>query len=467
MPDLESAPHSWHQQPDIANLSPESFTAQKLQHATPEHLYLTSRRFFIGPIPTAWLSKHRRDWYKHHLRINYSTRTATFSSDPREARQRRLSGAEGPSSSALFQHSFPQPEELDTEEEGGAQSTEASGANGASPASASTPPALQVPRGTAQKDDVIVGNEDEEFVDAPSEPEDVDDEDLHVFTHEEGEYDPNKPPMPHRSSTKSFVTASSMPNAADDIDDESEEDDAETPRAEERQQPQMTGLQVPADNEEPGRKSLGKQSLSAVTSHGEPASTMGGTPSVDADSTSSLLRKADLNKTPVPADAEVATSPPTKGILARVKRRSTMGLSKLDSSNGASATPQDLTRKGSNLRNLVKFDIPEDSKRQAVHFKAKRAQMTIQRAGTKLRRKSIKDGLVVKMERMLVRVDAADEVPEDFDENVNQRVVTRVKDKWREYMIVCRHSHTDDSDFLLQLYQTRVGFAVELVSNSC
>jgi hypothetical protein len=60
------------------------------------------------------------------------------------------------------------------------------------------------------------------------------------------------------------------------------------------------------------------------------------------------------------------------------------------------------------------------------------------------------------MERMLVRVDAADEVPDDFDENVNQRVVSRVKETWREYMIVCRHSHVNDADFVLQLYQTRV-----------
>lgn len=317
---------------------------------------------------------------------------------------------------------------------------------------------MQVPRGTAKNGDVPIGNEDEEFVDAPSEPEDVDDEDLHVYTHEEGEFDPSKPPLPHRSSTKSYVTASSKPDTAGDGDEvESEEDDAETPRAEEPAQPHMSGLQVTAGEEEPGRKSMGKQPLSAVTSHGAAASTTGGAPSVDADSTSSLLRTADFNnKEPPPVDAAVASSPPAKGILARVKRRSAMGLSKSESSNAANASSNDLARKGSNLRNLVKFDIPEDSKRQAVHFKAKKAQMTIARAGTKLRRKSIKDGLVVKMERMLVRVDAADEVPEDFDENVNQRVVSRVKDKWREYMIVCRHSHTDEADFLLQLYQTRV-----------
>ena len=123
----------------------------------------------------------------------------------------------------------------------------------------------------------------------------------------------------------------------------------------------------------------------------------------------------------------------------------------------------DLTRKKSNLRNLVKFDIPEDSRRATIQLKAKKAQMTVQRAGTKIRRQKIKDGLVVKMERMLVRVDAAAEVPEDFDENVNQRVVSRVKDKWREYMVVCRHSHTNDAEFLLQLYQTRVRFSVAFI----
>lgn len=313
----------------------------------------------------------------------------------------------------------------------------------------------------------MIGSRDEEFVDAPSEPEDIDDDDLRVYTHEEGEFDPSKPQLPHRSSSRSFVTASSMPNTANNDDEVvSEEENAQTPRAEGPAQTEVAGSQVAA-GEESGWKSLGKQPLSAIVSHGAAASTTGGPLSVDADSTSSLLRKADLNKEPASTNAGEDDSPSSvKGILARARRRSTMGMFKSDSPNGNSPYEQGLAHKGSNLRNLVKFDIPEDSKRQAVHFKAKKAQMTIQRAGVKLRRKSIKDGLVVKMERMLVRVDAADEVPEDFDENVNQRVVSRVKDKWREYMIVCRHSHTDEADFLLQLYQTRVLIAFASVSKA-
>lgn len=444
MPDQR--PHSWHLQPDIANLSPDSYTAQRLQHATPEHLYLTSRRFFIGPIPTAWLSKHRRDWYKHHLRINYSTRAATFSSDPHEARQRRLSGLEGPSSSALFQHSFPQPEELDAEEEEGAENRQASGANGTAPATAA---ALQVPRGSEQKEDVIAGNEDEPFVDASSEPED--DGDLGVHTEENGEFDVNEPLQPRRSSTKSFVTASS--SRANAKDDEVGDSQDNTPGREEQGQAQASGLQVPTGQEETGQKSLGKRPSSTVESHDAAASTVGGA-SVDAGSTSSLLHKADMNKAPAPA--VVDPKPPTKGILARVQRKSEIRLSTSGQLNNTVSSTENLTRKKSNLRNLVKFDIPEDSKRATIHLKAKKAQMTVQRAGTKIRRQRIKDGIVVKMERMLVRVDAAAEVPDDFDENVNQRVVSRVKDKWREYMIVCRHSHSDAAEFVLQFYQTRV-----------
>ncbi|KAF2027047.1 hypothetical protein EK21DRAFT_115168 [Setomelanomma holmii] len=428
-------PPSWHQQPDIANLSPDSFTAQKLQHATPEHLYLTWRRFFIGPIPTAWLSKHRRDWYKHHLRINYSTRTATFSSDPKEARQRRLSGLEGPSSSALFQHSFPQPEELDVEEAEGHNGVEAGAANGEASATTSTPPALQVPRASQQKDDVIIGNEDEDFVDAPSEPED--ESNLRVYTHEEGEFDPAKEQKPRRSSTKSFVTASSTRLAAEQ-EEESEGSAKDTLQDEEHGQAQASGLHVPSEQEEAVQKSLGKRPVSTVESLHPQTSTAGGTSAA------------------APTSADVDVKPPAKGILARVKRRSELRLSKSDSVNDAGGASETLARKESNLRNLVKFDIPEDSKRAKVHLKAKQAQMTISRAPTKLRKQRLRDGLVVKMERMLVRVDAAGEVPDDFDENVNQRVTSRVKDKWREYMIVCRHSHTDSADFVLQLYKTRV-----------
>ncbi|KAF2127693.1 hypothetical protein P153DRAFT_432772 [Dothidotthia symphoricarpi CBS 119687] len=443
---------SWHQLPDIGSLSPDSYTAQKLKHATPEHVHLTSRRFFIGPIPTGWLSKNRRDWYKHHLRINYSNRAATFSANPREARQRRLSGQEGPSASALFQHSFPQPDEVRVQEEEGAQEAEGSGANGTPATTSATPAALPIPRGSEQKDDVMSGNEEDEFVDAPSEPEDDE---------EEAAFNPRARQTPRRSSTKSFVTASSVPNPT--IDDEDDVEEAEDhgveetqddiTREEEVEEAQASGLHVPTSEEGDGHKSSDNRLLSPAQSHAPPSTL--GPASIDAGSTSSLIRKADVKKEPLVANVDPKS--PSRGIMARVRRMSEMNSSEGGPSNTTDLPGENITRKKSNLRNLVKFDIPEDSKRAKVHLQAKRAQMTVQRTPSKLRRRKIKDGIVVKMERMLVRVDAATgAVPEDFDENVNQRVVSRVKDKWREYMIVCRHSHTGEADFVLQLYKTRV-----------
>jgi hypothetical protein len=190
------------------------------------------------------------------------------------------------------------------------------------------------------------------------------------------------------------------------------------------------------------------------STNGAAASTRG-EPSVDAVSTTSLLRNTDRDKAPSDADPPS----PSNGILARVTGKSESGPS---SEPNATSNPSNriegaLSRRKSNLRNLVKFDIPEDSKRASVHFRAKQAQMTVQRASSKLKRRKIKDGLVVKMERMLVRVDmAGNEVPDDFDENGSQKIDLRVKDKWREYMIVCRHSSSDDAEFVLQMYQTRV-----------
>ncbi|KAJ4289250.1 hypothetical protein N0V90_011592 [Kalmusia sp. IMI 367209] len=422
MPDQR--PHSWHYAPEIATLSPDSYTAQRLQHATPEHLHLTSRRFFIGPIPEAWLKTHRRDWYKHHLHINYSTRTSTFSAtDRRGSRDRRLTGLEGPSSSALFQHSFPQPEDVEVEDAEDAEDGQEGQTSGEQTAKAQSqsPPALQIPRASTHKDDVQAPDEDE-FVDAESEP----DEDLRVYTHQqesETSFDPTATQKSRRASSKSFVTASSIPtsSAADNSGEGSPPEE----------QAQASGLQVPTGSEATGSKSPDKRLLLTESATGGPAPASG-EPSVDAVSTTSLLRKADSHKAPL----DTTAAPPSRGILARVKRRSENASS--DSTGSAlERAGESLSRRKSNLRNLVKFDIPEDSKRASIHLRAKQAQMTVQRASTKLRRRKIKDGLIVKMERMLVRVDTAGrEVPDEFDENASQKIESRVKDKWREYMVV-------------------------------
>lgn len=75
----------------------------------------------------------------------------------------------------------------------------------------------------------------------------------------------------------------------------------------------------------------------------------------------------------------------------------------------------------------------------------------------KLRSSKIKDGEVIKMDKMLVRIDITQQqLPEQFDERVSQGVETRSLDKWREYMIVCRKHSEDGATAVLQIHKTRV-----------
>lgn len=321
-----------------------------------------------------------------------------------------MTGLEGPSSSALFQYSFPQPDDLEVEDD----QAPTNGHHGVPSATASnTPLALPVPRASEQR-----GNESGSDIDS------------------------FKPQNTRRASTMSFVTASSVPAPLPS--------DGNTGLAiEDHEQP--SGLQVPNSDGEMNNKAREIRQPSNVESTiAGPASTVG-EPPADAVSTTPLLRKADKDKNVLP---DSMSSP--KGILARMQRRSEPGASS-SASSPLERVGDTLSRQTSTLRNLVKFDVPEDSKRASIHLRAKQAQMTVQRASTRLRRKKLQDGLVVKMERMLVRVDAAvNQVPDDLDENASQKIDSRVKDKWREYMVVCRHSESEGADFVLQMYKTRV-----------
>ncbi|KAL4907923.1 hypothetical protein BDW74DRAFT_166510 [Aspergillus multicolor] len=58
------------------------YTVEKLRHASANHVHITNRRFFVGPIPKNWLQSHRKSWYRKKLSFrNYRSRTVTFSAE--------------------------------------------------------------------------------------------------------------------------------------------------------------------------------------------------------------------------------------------------------------------------------------------------------------------------------------------------------------------------------------------------
>lgn len=106
----------------------------------------------------------------------------------------------------------------------------------------------------------------------------------------------------------------------------------------------------------------------------------------------------------------------------------------------------------------VRFKVTEGVEygRQRIGNKAVRARDRV--VNKSFRRDTLREGTIVKMERMLVRSEITQQpVPEDFDENESQKIESRLLEKWREFMVVARKSKKQDSDdFRLQIYKTRV-----------
>lgn len=110
---------------------------------------------------------------------------------------------------------------------------------------------------------------------------------------------------------------------------------------------------------------------------------------------------------------------------------------------------------------LVRFNVPGDAPHEDVDTKAKLTHMH-RRRSWRHRHGQGRPGEIVKMEKMLVRIDSTiNELEPDYDENSSLKVDIRAIEKWREYVVVCRESNTQDSDYSIQMYKTRVIPAVD------
>lgn len=109
---------------------------------------------------------------------------------------------------------------------------------------------------------------------------------------------------------------------------------------------------------------------------------------------------------------------------------------------------------------LIRFNIPEETHNQ-VEAKVKLKQADRRRLW-RHRHGQGHPGEIVKAEKMLVRMDSTmQELEADYDENGSLKVDTRIIEKWREYVVVCRESTNVGADYSLQLYKTRVIPSVE------
>lgn len=286
---------------------------------------------------------------------------------------------------------------------------------------------------------------------------------------------PSKSRSSRRVSTASFVTAREGSEEEDDNEDEDADQDELTPIAT-RTAVGLDGNETPGDSlHQPGKSPLaafGTTSREArppmdshssamsllrhINDHDEsmmqpsPAISSINNPNHDdrdltgGTSAISLLRnvqdEVQLPQSPDPA--------PKRGILRKLRPK-TRHVEPAPSGN-----VEDPLTNGQQPDGTVRFDVPDEivGVDPPLHVERRRRKRALRR----LRKGIVHDGEIVKMEKMLVRVEyTTHEVPSDFDENDSPKIESRIEKRWREYVVVCRQSASDDMDFVLQFYDTR------------
>lgn len=458
----------------IESLGDESsYTVHRLRHASPEHLYLTTRRCFVGPIPEGWLKTHRKEWYKHYLGIHHSSKAPSFSASSDVGRRRRLTGLDIPNASSVYRASFPQPDDVrrtgNREEENNEaadnddddEDTERprknsrsqdlhvistlegidDGAESDGEATIRAPVALDIPRGGPTDPGLLRGEENAEEL-------------LSSYTTANTVTSPSTP------------TPSATPRPGDVQVDYTVSRPTDTFR---RRQTSETSFVTASDGgsiivDEPGTTS---------PVNVEPPTDDEATPR-NSPRTGEVRSSASFDTTnpdtpgPTTSDTFLLGSQHSQQLDQGVSGKDTAGT--FENSNLQQKTPQnaeqgDVSNTESRSPGLVRFNIPETPVlKQEMQVRAKLTQgirkSKLSRAFT---RGKLKDGEIVKVEKMLVRLDmttGSEQPHEDYDEKDSQRVETRITEKWREFMVVCRESHEDDAVLCLQMYKTRVSIKV-------
>ncbi|KAI9693195.1 MAG: hypothetical protein M1822_005191 [Bathelium mastoideum] len=438
-----------HPQTSIATLDPDSHTAQRLvrsnalskqqaidtleqRHSTPEHLHLTTRRCFIGPIPEGWLKSHRRDWYKHQLGLSESSRQPSFRASGNVSKQRRLTGLDGPSATAVYGHSFKQPNALELAEEDEAEEGQA----GLHKATTESPPAIGVSRSSPHPPPGI----EEGTTSLRPRKEETTYEDARTTQSPDGPTGENNiKPQIEGSKSRRESEAPSFRTAAEQLPSQRQKSNETDPAP----RPLSTVQETSNVGTGSASKSSGDSASGALRSGSEDQ------PGA-ATSTTSLVRHGNHNDITAKDRPGSSAKPPTHNESD----------APAEAQMAEPSAPKKSRRK---TLGAVRFNVSDQLAKNELQMKAKLAQLSRQRTIRNLRTSTRQEGQIMKMERMLVRIDwSQQQLPREYDENCSQKIERRTLDKWRELMVVCRATVSgEEASFKLQMYKTRVIPALE------
>ena len=372
----------------------------------------------------------------------------TFAASPGSFRQRQLTGLDGASATATLARSFPQPDDVDDDEEENDEEAEnQESEQGSDTALESDEEGIEEPVGRQEELDrqqssgQSASNQKREsrgagrshdkgsFVTAVTKQP-------RSFREQLAPGKPNKGPK--RSS---FVTANENPPAsAQSIGKTEDTEDVKD---------QRTSLSV-RDRKKSGNQSPTTPGSGPLSTSFENESPTNGRVS----STASLLPHKQSITNPEP-------SPSIKPNNSSTQTVDKSGAGEMKTIDPVSEDPATTLPVRRNSSGMVRFNLPGELTR--IETGTRRA---IERVGDKASRRSSwklregrtrRPGEAVKVEKMLVQVNMTEEqLPTDYDENESLPVTSRALEKWREFIVVCRESASEESAFTLQMYKTRV-----------
>ena len=351
---------------------------------------------------------------------------------------------DGPSASAIYGHSFPQPLDIDAvpEDEEGESDTEAVNKD---------PPAVPIPR--SMPIDARPSVEANETSDSPpgnsGKPSTPGAGSETGVATGDGSRQGQLSGSPALSkSSSSFITAAGYPEYH-----RRQKLNAESPSLRQSNQIGEAGVEIQltptATPSNPLRasvagSSVGRGSLMNV----DPWTPM------DASTSMSSLLPHDAGHRNKAKDIATAQSNLTTSILEQQQHQNedpddTRGELPLESSkrSGRDRIPS----------GLVRFNVSDETANSEARLKLRLSRVSRRRSLRSVKREKCRPGEIVKLERMLVRVDSTMQtLPDDYDENDSLKTDSRTVEKWREYVVVCRESTEEDVEFSLQMYKTRV-----------
>ena len=397
------------------------------------------------------MKSHRKEWYKRHLlSSNYSSRAATFSAKSDVSHRRQITGLDGPSASAAYGHSFPQPRDIDEVNEDEEPEEEAVIDNS---------PAVDVPRSMTMHE-----------ANSPPNPEPNSAEDDSITAPEQQRRSPKSKskalPIAKRGKEYPGQGASSFLTARETISPESRLGKNATGKSPTEQSHRASSFVTAHEEISPKSTFAKPAAVEAQSNHPQSAPNSSARQSFGnerLDSTTSLIPHDQIRQGYSP-------SPETTGKHPLEESPINDTLPALDLPDGAPHQPDEPTNSdalGPSRTNpissgLVRFNIPAEEIQREARIQAKSTQMTRRRSLKRRRSKSTSSGEIVKMEKMLVRIDSTlQELPSDYDENDSLKTESRVVEKWSEFVVVCRESTSEEADFSIQMYKSRVIPAVE------